>query len=1144
MPDHTLVRRIGRGSYGEVWLARSALGTWRAVKIVLRSTFDADRPYEREFAGIQRFEPISRSHESQLNILQVGRVEDGFYYVMELADDMGHGRDIDEGTYTPRDLRSEMHLHGRLPVANCLRLGLALTTALEHLHKHGLVHRDIKPSNIVFVNGIPKLADIGLVAQAEATMSFVGTEGFVPPEGPGTTQADIYSLGKVLYELSTGHDRHQFPELPTGLESLPDGDQLGELNEVLLKACQRNPAERYKTAAEMHADLALLDSGRSVVRLRGIERRLRFVQRASGVVTLVAVLAAGLYLWQTRQTRIVRGLVEEKTKLANTNERLAEENRKRIVRLGVANGVSLMDHGDPAGALLWFANALTEVTNTPEESIHRIRIQQALNQTPRLLHVLPPETAGGWSLSWSPDGKRIATTAFHGRTAVWDVETGIPLWKPITLPFDDQWRAQFMSDGRRFWVHGQDTVDPTGTQIYEVPKDILATIESDSGRVLFSVSDAGWEHLQISPKDQWFAIVDKDHIIHLHDATDGGELAQLRGHTNKVVLLEFNPAGDQLASTEADGTVRIWRLPSGELTTPPLHCEFEPRAVRFSPDGRILAVLAVAQPGSAAATNSAVEMWEVSSGKRVGPDLKIAGVKLGILAFLAPEGRRLFLSTDKDNGIFDTQTGERLLPPFAVSMPSINVYAFSRDGRRIALGGEKGFLGAWSLESGEPVIQTRLGGRDWADIDFNSDGSKILATRDDGTAMVLDNHLPQKAVVRRLSTSMGWPGYHLRQCLSAERRRLLLRRDGLFSVLDLDRLTDWQVPPPDIPYADSGWAAIDASGHQCAIHYRPKEPSGAHFMELWRENEKGWNRVRIQLPAAMNHVMRFSDDGSRVASEGEDKLVRFWNTRDGKLERSIEATGHGKVMLGGKHRFGFTGAYAGTIQDLVAGTSTPFTFPPERGGMHMSDLAVAPGGDRFAIESGGSSAARFTYTCIISTSTGLPLTPILEHGGPLHCAEFSPDGHRVLTTGLTPYVRVWNAETGEQSMQLDLGNQPLRKAQWSLDGRFIVARSDERTVRVWDSTTGEAVTPIIKHTGEVRYAILAQQNRLITLSQPDLISTWELKECELPSDVLADYAKFLSGRYLSVNGVLIEVKPNELAELGRSLRQRAPQLFE
>ena len=98
VPDHTLIRRIGKGSYGEVWLARNVLGVYRAVKIIHRSSFDHDRPFEREFAGMQRFEPVSRSHESQLNILQVGRGPDCFYYVMELADDMGHGTAIDEGS--------------------------------------------------------------------------------------------------------------------------------------------------------------------------------------------------------------------------------------------------------------------------------------------------------------------------------------------------------------------------------------------------------------------------------------------------------------------------------------------------------------------------------------------------------------------------------------------------------------------------------------------------------------------------------------------------------------------------------------------------------------------------------------------------------------------------------------------------------------------------------------------------------------------------------------------------------------------------------------------------------------------------------------------------------------------------------------
>jgi len=68
----------------------------------------------------------------------------------------------DAGGYSPRTLREDLRWRGRLRVDECLEIELTLTSALEHLHKNGLVHRDVKPSNIVFVNGVPKLADIGL----------------------------------------------------------------------------------------------------------------------------------------------------------------------------------------------------------------------------------------------------------------------------------------------------------------------------------------------------------------------------------------------------------------------------------------------------------------------------------------------------------------------------------------------------------------------------------------------------------------------------------------------------------------------------------------------------------------------------------------------------------------------------------------------------------------------------------------------------------------------------------------------------------------------------------------------------------------------------------------------------------------------
>ncbi len=253
---------IGRGAYGEIWLARTVTGAFRAVKIVYRKTFESERSFLREFEGMSAFEPISRAHGGFINILHVGRTTSYLYYSMELADDHLDGRRIDIGSYEPRTLKTDLTRHKRLSADESIRLGLSLTEALEALHTRGLTHRDIKPSNIIFIEGVPKLADIGLVATT-GQQSFVGTEGYVPPEGPGTPCADVYSLGKLLYETCTGKDRLDFPEVDSQLSTRPDRDRLLQLNDVLIRACANDPKKRYDSAAEMHRDLSALDAWRT-----------------------------------------------------------------------------------------------------------------------------------------------------------------------------------------------------------------------------------------------------------------------------------------------------------------------------------------------------------------------------------------------------------------------------------------------------------------------------------------------------------------------------------------------------------------------------------------------------------------------------------------------------------------------------------------------------------------------------------------------------------------------------------------------------------------------------------------------------------------------------------------------------------------
>ena len=268
IPDHTLLRCVGRGAYGEVWLARNAIGGFHAVKIVYRKNFPKAAPFEREFNGMQTFAPLSRSHPGLMHILHVGRndLRGCFYYVMEAADDEVSGANIAPENYTPRTLARVIARRGRLPVRDCVQLGLQLSSALDHLHQKQLIHRDIKPANIIFVGGQAKLADVGLVTTTnsdEGEVTRVGTSGFLAPEGPGAPSADVFALGKTLYEAATGCECVQFPELPADLNAGPEADALLRLHEILLSACETDLADRYASAAAMRADL--LDLQRTIV---------------------------------------------------------------------------------------------------------------------------------------------------------------------------------------------------------------------------------------------------------------------------------------------------------------------------------------------------------------------------------------------------------------------------------------------------------------------------------------------------------------------------------------------------------------------------------------------------------------------------------------------------------------------------------------------------------------------------------------------------------------------------------------------------------------------------------------------------------------------------------------------------------------
>jgi serine/threonine-protein kinase len=376
---YTLVREIGHGGMGTVWLAQRTDGRYEgevAIKFLRSGLFghgDAER-FQREGSILARL-----SHPHIARLLDAGVMTDGAqpYLVLEYID----GEPIDE--YCHRLA---------LPVEARLRLMLDVLGAVAQAHNRLILHRDLKPTNILVTKaGDVKLLDFGIAkllddagAGAETALTARAGNAFTPefaaPEqlqaGDVTTATDVYALGVLLYILLGGDHPTAAPtgapldRMRSVIETEPKrlseavlrrggpttrwspesrklaGEVRGDIETIVAKALKKSPSERYANATELADDIRryLAHEPISARPDSRLYRATRFVQRhRAGVAATSLAIAAlsagiGVAVWQAREARAQRvqaeGLIEYM--IGDLRKKL-----QPVGRLDVLDGVGL-----------------------------------------------------------------------------------------------------------------------------------------------------------------------------------------------------------------------------------------------------------------------------------------------------------------------------------------------------------------------------------------------------------------------------------------------------------------------------------------------------------------------------------------------------------------------------------------------------------------------------------------------------------------------------------------------------------------------------------------------------------------------------------------------------------------------------------
>ncbi len=567
--NYRLIRLLGQGGFADVYLAKHIhLDTQVAIKVLsMRLTKDDMERFRSEARTIAHF-----VHPHIVRILDFGVEDDTPYLIMD---------------YAPGGSLRQRHPKGtQLSLITIVDYVKQIVEALQYAHEKKLIHRDIKPENMLLgEHEQVLLSDFGIALVAQSThyqsiQEVIGTAAYMAPEqlqGKPRRASDQYALGIVTYEWLCGERpfHGSFTELCSQHLLVPPSslcEKVAELpravEEVVLTALAKDPTQRFPSVqafamaleqayrsgpiyppAPFIVDPALDQSPQPNIVASS-------TQPAWSTETVAAVPA-------NQVEKSAEGVTSSRQPLESANTVIPAEQSSQLPTTGIPS--ETLPVSPPSEREASLSGGLRP-SLLPQRGRSRRAVMTGLvglagisvvgggivwwAHSQGTLYTYYGHTLPVHAVTWSPDGKRIASASEDHTVQVWDAADGGNAYT---------YRGHSDTVGDVAW-------SPDGKHIAScsVDKTVQVWNAADGGHIYtYQGHTAPLDAITWSPDSTRIASCGWDNVVQVWDAIDGGHEYTYRGHTDTVSDVAWSPAGKRIASASYDRTIQIWDVVDG-----------------------------------------------------------------------------------------------------------------------------------------------------------------------------------------------------------------------------------------------------------------------------------------------------------------------------------------------------------------------------------------------------------------------------------------------------------------------------------------------------------------------------------------------------------------------------------------------------